>query len=124
MSGGATPGFPYFTYARTKFNSWGVTAINPDSSDLYVEKIEGDKYFYDGVWYPFKKVEEKFKIRFGGDYTYEYKHTHNGVLLEFPDEDKGDFSIFYPNEFITKSDLTYSLRWTYTEPTNSVYSLL
>lgn len=42
VTGGCTPGFPLFTYARTKYVSWGATAINPDISDIFVEKIKGD----------------------------------------------------------------------------------
>lgn len=37
VNGGCTPGFPLFTYAKSKFASWGATAINPDISDLFVE---------------------------------------------------------------------------------------
>lgn len=47
MSGAATPGIPLFIYSRTKYSSWGSTAVNPDITDLYVEKIVGDKYFYE-----------------------------------------------------------------------------
>lgn len=49
--GGSVPGMPMFTYGRSHTYAWGVTALNPDNTDLYVEKIEGDKYFFDGQWY-------------------------------------------------------------------------
>lgn len=39
---------PFFSYARSKHLSWGATALNPDVIDIFVEKVEGDKYFYDG----------------------------------------------------------------------------
>jgi acyl-homoserine lactone acylase PvdQ len=39
ISGGAIPGLPILTYARAKFVAWGVTALNPDCTDLFVEKI-------------------------------------------------------------------------------------
>lgn len=58
IAGGSTPGFPLFTYARTKYIAWGVTAVNPDISDLFVEKVDGDKYFYEGEWHKFKTIEE------------------------------------------------------------------
>lgn len=64
VTGGSTPGFPLFTYARTKYQSWGATAINPDISDLYVEQVRGDEYLYDGQWHKFKKVKEAFNVRF------------------------------------------------------------
>lgn len=47
ITGGSTPGVPVFTYARTKYLAWGATALNPDATDIFVEKVEGDKYFYD-----------------------------------------------------------------------------
>jgi len=60
ITGGVTPGLPLFTYARAKNVAWGATALNPDITDLFVEKVDGDKYFYDGEWHPFKKVKETF----------------------------------------------------------------
>lgn len=51
MAGGSIPGLPIFTYARSKYASWGVTALNPDVTDIFVEKVEGDKYFYDNEWH-------------------------------------------------------------------------
>lgn len=54
MVGGCVPGLPLFTYGRSKSYAWGATALNPDNTDLYVEKINGDKYLFDGEWYDFK----------------------------------------------------------------------
>ena len=53
MVGGSTPGFPLFTYARSTYVSFGATALNPDITDLFIEKIEGDKYYYEGEWHKF-----------------------------------------------------------------------
>ena len=47
MVGGSMMGMPVFSYGRTKYFTWGATAVNPDNSDLFVEKISGDKYFYE-----------------------------------------------------------------------------
>jgi acyl-homoserine lactone acylase PvdQ len=116
ISGATTPGMPLFTYARTKDVSWGVTALNPDLSDLYVEKVDGDKYLYDDKWYEFKKISETFKVRGGSDVTIEYNHTHNGVIMLKPEEDKMDFAVWFPIEFLNQNENVYSLRWVYTEP--------
>lgn len=62
--GGSHIGLPLFSYARTKFMAWGATAINPDVSDLFVEKIKGDTFLYDGEWLPLRKVKEVIKVRF------------------------------------------------------------
>jgi acyl-homoserine lactone acylase PvdQ len=51
LLGGSLPGLPFFSYGRSGGYSWGATALNPDNSDLYVEKIDGDKYLFDGQWH-------------------------------------------------------------------------
>jgi len=37
LVGGTIPGIPLVTYGRSATAAWGVTALNPDISDLYVE---------------------------------------------------------------------------------------
>jgi acyl-homoserine lactone acylase PvdQ len=37
--GGSHVGVPLFSYAKSKYISWGATAVNPDVSDLFVERI-------------------------------------------------------------------------------------
>jgi acyl-homoserine lactone acylase PvdQ len=37
--GGSVVGIPLFTYGRSSAYAWGPTALNPDNTDLYVEKI-------------------------------------------------------------------------------------
>jgi acyl-homoserine lactone acylase PvdQ len=61
--GGQVPGIPVFTYGRGPSYAWGATALNPDNTDLYVEKVEGEKYFFDGEWYDFRVEKETFKVR-------------------------------------------------------------
>lgn len=100
IAGGSHIGIPIFSYARTKYVTWGATALNPDNSDLYVEKIEGDKYFYDGEWLPLEKRNETIKVRFSEDIIHEFSYTKNGVVMIKPDEDKMDFSLFFPLEFL------------------------
>ena len=52
--GGSVAGIPMFTYGRSSGYAWGCTALNPDNTDLYVERVEGNKYYYDGKWHEFK----------------------------------------------------------------------
>jgi len=52
IAGGSNIGLPVFSYGRSRHLAWGATALNPDNSDLFVEKVEGDKFLYDGQWLP------------------------------------------------------------------------
>lgn len=74
--------------------------MNPDITDLYVEKIEGKKYFFDGEWHDFRVITEVFKVRGGADIVYDIKFTHNGPLLYKPSKDDLGFSIWFPLEFL------------------------
>lgn len=122
ITGGSTPGIPAFTYARTKFVAWGATALNPDANDIFVEKVDGDKYFYENEWHKFKKVTETFKVRFGSDVVYDYNYTHNGVMMVVPDEDKIDFALWQPLEFMTQNENQYSWRWAHSETVPLIFT--
>lgn len=98
--GGSTVGLPIFSYGRSKHFTWGATALNPDNSDLYVEQVDGEKYFFDGEWHPFRVEKEVIKIRFGGEFILENRFTHNGVILAKPDKDEVGYSVFFPLEFL------------------------
>jgi hypothetical protein len=42
---------PYFTYLKTPFLAGGVTSMNPDCYDLYLEEVKDGKYLSsDGNW--------------------------------------------------------------------------
>jgi acyl-homoserine lactone acylase PvdQ len=97
-------GFGIFTYARSKHSAWGVTAVNPDVSDLYVEQVRGDEYLYDGEWHKFNKTRETFKVRFSADQYIDYNFTHNGVMMLKPLVDKLDFAVWFPLEFLSYSN--------------------
>lgn len=46
--GGSVVGIPMFSYGRSSGYAWGPTALNPDNTDLFVERIENGKYYFDG----------------------------------------------------------------------------
>ena len=115
IMGGSSPGMPLFTYARTKYVAWGATAVNPDITDLFVEKIDGDNYFYDGEWHPLKIRKDVIKVRGGNDYEAVYRHTSNGVLMVKPEKDIMDFALWFPLEFLNQNVKEYSIRWVFSE---------
>lgn len=114
LTGASIVGIPIFTYARSKYSAWGVTAANPDKSDLFIEKVEGDQYEYDGKWHKLRQVKETFKIRFSNDIVHYYNYTHNGVMIEMDEKDEFDYATYFPIEFLTQSAHNFSLKWAYT----------
>ena len=73
---------PYFTYLKTPFLAGGVTSMNPDVADIFVEEVKDGKYLAsDGTWKKVKSYTEVIKVRFGSDVNLEIQSTENGVLL-------------------------------------------
>jgi|LakMenE01Jun11ns_1017448.scaffolds.fasta_scaffold8898041_2 acyl-homoserine lactone acylase PvdQ len=59
---------PYFTYLKTPFLAGGVTSMNPDVADIFVEEVKDGKYLSsDGAWKDVKSYSEVIKVRFGSD---------------------------------------------------------
>lgn len=84
MIGSSIPGLPMIQNGRTNFASWGTTVLFADTSDLYQEKVEGNKYFVDGEWKELRVVKEEIIVK--GRNTpqiLEVKHTHRGPLMNF-----------------------------------------
>jgi len=62
--------------------AWGVTAINPDISDLYVEYLRDDRFLSTNkTWEKIKFRYETIKVRGGEDVELELKFTRNGVII-------------------------------------------
>lgn len=63
--------------------SWGLTAINPDVADLFLEQVKDGNYLTnDGKdWAPLEVRTEVIKVRFGSEVTLKVQKTRNGVIL-------------------------------------------
>src|SRR5690606_25959951 len=88
--------FPYTTLFRTGYTfagmpgviighnqdiAWGLTNSGVDVTDLYLEKITGDGYQYDGKVVPFETREETIKVAGGESRKIVIRETNNGPLL-------------------------------------------
>lgn len=51
LAGATVVGTSTITHGRTPIMGWGLTAINPDITDLFVEQIKDDTYLStDNTW--------------------------------------------------------------------------
>jgi len=55
-----------FTHGRSKHLAWGITALNPDVTDLFVEYLRMDTYLSKNKteWEPIETRKEIIKVRF------------------------------------------------------------
>ena len=80
--GTAFPGVPYFMMGYTKDIAWGLTTGFVDCYDLFIEKIEGDKYKSQSGSKKISVRKEIIEIKDQSNREIEIKGTHHGVLLE------------------------------------------
>jgi penicillin amidase len=101
--------------------AWGFTNLTTDVTDLYLERLDGDQYWYDGALVPLEERTETIKVAGGDDVELVIRSTVNGPIVSGL---TGDFTAIAENPY-TGTDGTVtppagapageyavSLRWT------------
>ncbi|MFD7403281.1 penicillin acylase family protein [Streptomyces sp. NPDC059866] len=81
VSGYTFAGMPGVIIGHNQDISWGMTNSGADVTDLYLEKLTGDGYLYDGKVRPFDSREETIKVAGGTSKKIVVRETNNGPLL-------------------------------------------
>ena len=113
VSGSTLPGFPFIAAGANEHVAWGMTNVNADDADFYLEKINPNnpyQYEYMGSWEDMVVKEEVIKVKNGEDVPIEIKLTRHGPIID--DVDKYDQPQGY----------SVSLRWTAPDFPDSPYS--
>lgn len=76
--GASFPGLPGVVIGHNARIAWGVTNVGPDVQDLYLEKIDDDKYEYKGEMLDMTIVPETWTIKGkpAADYALSPNETH------------------------------------------------
>jgi penicillin amidase len=80
-------GMPGVVIGHNQNIAWGMTNSGVDVTDLYLEKLSGDGYLYDGTVKPFKSREETIKVAGGKSKKIVVRETNNGPLLSDRDDE-------------------------------------
>ncbi len=82
VSGFTFAGLPGVVIGHNQQIAWGFTNLGPDVVDLFLEKVDGGDYRYDGKRRPLT-IRKEFIYIAGEDepYTYEVRSTRHGPLL-------------------------------------------
>lgn len=80
-TGASFYGYPGLGIGRTPHSTWGVSNTKVDNIDLYLEQIEGDKYFHDNEWKAMEVRTEVFNVRFGDPVEFKVYSTHHGPVF-------------------------------------------
>ncbi|WP_406158202.1 penicillin acylase family protein [Streptomyces sp. NBC_00882] len=81
VSGYTFAGMPGVVVGHNAKIAWGMTNSGVDVTDLYLEKLSGDGYLYDGKTKPFTTREETIKVADGESKKIVVRETNNGPLL-------------------------------------------
>ena len=87
-AGVTLPGMPFVVAGHNEHVAWGFTALYADVQDLYVEKLDGKRNYYQagigtlpGSWKPLAVGHEVIHVRGGRDVTVDVLSTDHGPLL-------------------------------------------
>lgn len=81
VAGFSFSGFPGIIIGHNDRISWGFTNLGPDVADLFVEKVTGDTYEYDGAQVPLEKRTERIRVAGGKDVTITVRSTRHGPIV-------------------------------------------
>src|SRR5262249_39362855 len=82
MRGASLPGLPGVWLGQNDDVAWTFTNVLADVQDLFIERIEGDRYEFEGEWLPLEVVREEIQVK-GRDAPdlLEVRITHHGPIV-------------------------------------------
>jgi penicillin amidase len=99
--------------------AWGFTNLGADVSDLYLEKVSGHTYLYDGRHLPVRTRAETFQVQGADPVTITVRSTRHGPIISDVSDDLADVGEQAPVDRHSPhrgSGYAVSLRWTALQP--------
>lgn len=121
VSGFSFSGVPGVIIGHNDRVAWGFTNLTTDVTDLYLEKIDADQYWLDGVLVPLDVRTETISVAGGDDIELTIRSTVNGPIIsgltdEFTaiadDPVTGSGATAAAPADAPEGDYAVSLRWT------------
>jgi penicillin amidase len=81
VTGFTFSGVPGVVIGHNQQIAWGFTNLAPDTLDLYLEKVSGDDYLYDGRWHRLKLRHETIHVLGHRPVPLTVRSTRHGPLL-------------------------------------------
>ena len=119
LTGFTFSGVPGVVIGHNDKIAWGFTNLGPDVSDLYLEKVSGHTYLYDGRHLPVKTREETFQVAGDDPVTITVRSTRHGPIISDVSDDLADVGEQAPvTGHVPRRGSGYavSLRWTALQP--------
>jgi penicillin amidase len=81
VSGFTFAGVPGVVIGHNRDIAWGMTNLGPDVTDLFLEKVEGKTYLYDGRQVPLTERDEVIRVKGAASKLITVRSTRHGPLL-------------------------------------------
>jgi penicillin amidase len=79
--GGSLPGIPGIAFGQNNDVAWTFTNVMADVMDLFVERIDGDTYEFEGESQPLITREEEIIVKGSDPLTVVVRETHHGPIV-------------------------------------------
>lgn len=82
VRGASMPGMPGVYMGQNSDVCWTFTNVMADTQDLFVERVEGDRYLFEDEWRPLETVREEIVVK-GRErpVELEVRSTHHGPIV-------------------------------------------
>nr|WTB31803.1 penicillin acylase family protein [Streptomyces sp. NBC_00830] len=116
-------GMPGVIIGHNQDIAWGFTNLGADVTDLFLEKVSGEGYLYDGKVKPFVTRKETIKVAGGESRQITVRETNNGPLVS---DRSGELEKVGQKAPVTNAapdrgdGYAVALKWTALEPGHSM----
>ena len=126
VAGFTFSGVPGVVIGHNADIAWGFTNLGPDVSDLYLERVDGNRWRYDGRWRPLQTRTETIAVRDGDDVRLTVRSTRHGPLLSDVSEEYEELGQKAPVDHPQPRGAGYSvsLAWTGLQPAPTADAIL
>ncbi|MGJ9411400.1 penicillin acylase family protein [Aeromicrobium sp. CF4.19] len=115
VAGYSFSGLPGVVVGHNRKVAWGVTTMYADVADLYLERVDGETYEFEGEQLPLETREETFEVAGGEPETITVRETRHGPILSDLDENISEVGSGTVRD-VEKGDYAVSLQWTALTP--------
>jgi penicillin amidase len=81
VRGATLPGLPGHYMGQSDDVAWSFTNTMADIQDLFVERIDGDRYLFEDEWLPLEIFEEEIPVKGRDPEVLEVRSTHHGPIV-------------------------------------------
>jgi penicillin amidase len=126
VAGFTFSGVPGVVIGHNADIAWGFTNLGPDVTDLYLERVRGDEWRYDGQWRPLRTRIETIKVAGEEDVSLTVRSTRHGPLLSDVSDELADVGEEARAEGVPTPEAGYAvaLEWTALHPAPTADAIL